>query len=87
MSSKPADLSTSDNELTRRARRAFFVSLFDMSWRLAVGMLAPLFLGLFIDSRIDGDGQGFAVAGFCVGMIIGVFVIRSIVQKLEIGAR
>lgn len=83
MSSKPADLSTSDPELTRRARRAFFVNLFDMTWRLAGAMLAPMFIGLFIDSRMSGGGQGFALAGFAVGMIFGVIVIKSIVVKLQ----
>lgn len=81
---KPADISTSETELTRRARRAFFVGLFDMSWRLGAGMLAPLFLGLFIDSRISGDGQAFAIIGFFVGMVIGVLIIRQVVRKLSV---
>lgn len=83
MMTKPADISTSDMEKTRRARRAFFVGLFDMSWRLGAGMLAPLFIGLFIDSRMAGEGQAFAILGFIIGMGVGVIIIRQIVRKLS----
>ena len=82
MTTKPAEISTSDDELTRRARRAFFVGLFDMSWKLGAGMLAPLFAGLFIDSRVSGDSQTFAIIGFFSGMVVGVIIIRQIVRKL-----
>lgn len=78
-----AAMTTNDNSDKRRAaKRAFFVSLFDLSWRMAGAMLGPLFIGLFIDSR-RGHGQSFAFVGFFIGMICGALVIRSIVIKLS----
>ena len=71
---------TKDNKV-RAAKRAFFVSLFDLSWRLLGAMLGPLFVGLYIDSRRSG-GQGFALAGFLIGMIMGALVIRSVIKKI-----
>ena len=87
MTTKPADVSTSDQQLTRRARRAFFVSLFDLTWRLSGAMLLPLFVGMIIDSKVGGNGQTFSIAGFFVGMVFGVLVIRSIAKKLGVNER
>lgn len=69
------------DDSTRAAKRAFFVSLFDLTWRLAGAMLLPIFIGLYIDSK-TGEGKTYATIGFFVGMIAGAFVIRSIVQKI-----
>jgi F0F1-type ATP synthase assembly protein I len=87
MTTKPADISTSDKQLTRRARRAFFVGLFDLTWRLSGAMLLPLFVGMAIDSKIGGSGQSFSIIGFFIGMIFGVVVIRSIVKKLGVSEK
>ncbi len=74
---------TSTTKHTKQgAKRAFFVGLFDLSWRLLGAMLAPLFIGLYIDSRQAGDGQGFALGGFLLGMVAGVLVMRGVVRKL-----
>ena len=78
---KNAAIKTTDDGKVREAKRAFFVSLFDLSWRLLSAMLLPLFAGLYIDSLRD-SGQGFAYAGFVVGMFSGAFVLRSVVRKL-----
>lgn len=79
-------MTTSPNdEKTRAAKRAFFVSLFDLSWRLLGAMLLPLFIGLYIDSKVAGDSQTFALVGFFIGMVCGTLVIRSIVIKLSQG--
>ena len=66
---------------TRAAKRAFFVSLFDLSWRLLGAMLLPLFIGLYIDSRRD-SGQGFALAGFAIGMVCGALAMRSVIKNI-----
>ncbi len=87
MTTKPADISTSDQQLTRRARRAFFVGLFDLTWRLSGAMLSPLFVGMLIDSKIRGSGQAFSTAGFFLGMIFGVLVIRNIVKKIGVNEK
>lgn len=76
-----AQKTTPDTE-TRAHKRAFFVSLFDLSWRLLGAMLLPLFIGLYIDSRMSGDGQGFAVGGFFVGMLCGIFAMRYVVRNI-----
>lgn len=72
----------SDDGKVQKAKRAFFVSLFDLSWRMLGAMLLPIFIGMFIDSRI-GHGQVFSLIGFLVGIAGGVFIIRSIVRKLS----
>lgn len=73
---------TTNSEAVPKAKRAFFVSLFDLSWRLAAAMLTPLFVGLSVDSRQAGEGQGFAFTGFAIGMIAGVYVMRGVVRKI-----
>lgn len=83
--SKTAAIKTTDVAKVREAKRAFFMNLFDLSWRLAGAMLAPIFIGLYIDSIRD-NGQGFALAGFLVGMICGVLVMRSVVRNLAKGS-
>ena len=83
MTTKPAEISTSDAELTRRARRAFFVGLLDLTAKMSGAMLAPLFLGLFIDSRISGGGQAYAITGFLVGMVCGVLVLRGMMRGVS----
>ena len=76
---------TTDNnskaKKVRQAKRAFYVSLFDLSWRLLGAMLLPIFIGLYIDS-LRGEEQLFAYVGFFVGIVSGVFVLRSVVRKL-----
>lgn len=73
---------TTNTEAVPNAKRAFFASLFDLSWRLASAILAPLFIGLYIDSQMDGEGQGFALGGFALGMFFGVFVMRDVVRRI-----
>ena len=70
-----------DNGKVRAAKRVFLTSLFDLSWRLLGAMLLPLFIGLYIDSQ-RGSGQGFAIAGFVVGMFCGVYAMRSVIRKI-----
>jgi F0F1-type ATP synthase assembly protein I len=73
---------TTNTEAVPKAKRAFFVSLFDLSWRLAAAVLAPLFIGLYIDSNMAGEGQGYALAGFALGMVAGIFVMRDVVRRI-----
>lgn len=72
---------TNSEKKTRAAKRAFYINLFDLSWRLLGAMLVPLFIGLYIDSK-RGSGQGFAVAGFAIGMVCGVLVMRGVIRKM-----
>jgi F0F1-type ATP synthase assembly protein I len=73
---------TTKDKKKRAAKRAFVVSLFDLSWRLLGAMLLPLFIGLYIDSK-RGGGQGFALAGFGIGMVLGALVIRNVINKIS----
>lgn len=74
---------TTKDKKKRAAKRAFIVSLFDLSWRLLGAMLLPLFIGLYIDSKRSGDGQGFALAGFGAGMVLGALVLRNVINKIS----
>lgn len=82
-----AAMTTNKGDLARSAKRYFFVNLFDLSWRMAGAMLLPLFIGLYIDSKRTGNGQGFGLAGFAVGMVCGAFMLRRVVKKLAEGAK
>lgn len=73
---------TGGEDKKRAAKRAFIISLFDLSWRLLGAILGPLFIGLYIDSTRAG-GQGFAITGFLIGMVLGVLVMRSVIKKLS----
>ncbi|MBW3569418.1 hypothetical protein KY385_04785 [Candidatus Parcubacteria bacterium] len=72
-----------DLDKASAAKRAFFVNLLDLSWRLFGVMLGPLFIGLYIDSQRTGSGKGFALGGFAIGMVLGVVAIRGFVLKLS----
>lgn len=79
-----ADSKEPDPQEVSKARRLFFVSFFDLSWRLLVAMLVPIFIGMFIDSQLNKD-KTFAIIGFAVGMIGGILVLRSVIKKLSKG--
>lgn len=78
---KIAATKTTEDEKVRNSKRAFYISLFDLSWRMLGAMLVPLFIGLYIDS-LRNHGQPFAYIGFATGMVAGGFVLRSVVRKL-----
>lgn len=78
-----ADKTTTKEKKTRAAKRAFVVSLFDLSWRLLGAMLVPIFAGLYVDSRQSGESQTFALTGFAIGMVSGAFVMRSVIRKIS----
>lgn len=71
-----------DSEKVQFARRAFFIALFDLSWRMLAAMLVPIFTGMLLDSLFKTD-KVFALIGFVVGIVAGVFVIRSTVKKVS----
>lgn len=73
-----------DSEKVQLAKRAFFLALFDLTWRLLTAMLVPIFIGLLLDSLFNTD-KVFAMIGFALGIIAGVFVIRSMVRKVSSG--
>ncbi len=79
--SKIAGVNTTKSEKVRKAKRAFILNLFDLSWRLLGAMLLPIFVGLYIDSHRNG-GQTFALIGFAVGMVAGGLVMRDVIKKI-----
>lgn len=83
MTMAAAKTTNKKSEKISLAKKAFFVNLLDMSWRLFGVMLAPLFIGLYIDSRQAGDGKGFALAGFAIGMVLGGVAIRDFIIRLS----
>jgi len=73
---------TGKSEKISLAKRAFFVNLLDLSWRLFGAILLPILIGAYIDSRRGGDGQGFTIAGLLLGVVFSGLVIYSLVKKL-----
>ena len=82
MTASDASKKTKTIKSVQNAKRAFFVALFDLSWRMLGAMLAPIFIGLWLDSVFDVGGI-FALVGFIIGMVGGVLIIRSIIKKLS----
>lgn len=79
---KIAAIKTTRDEKVRQAKRTFYISLLDLSWRLLAAMLLPIFLGLYLDSHFS-EGKVFSYIGFILGMIGGALVLRSVVRKLS----
>lgn len=79
---KTADRLTTDSDEVNGKKRAFFVYLFELTWKMLGAMLLPLFIGIYIDSSRD-SGQAFSLAGFFVGLVLSILVLRAFVQKIS----
>lgn len=64
------------------AKRAFFVNLLDLSWRLFGAILVPILLGAYVDSRRVDDAQGFTLVGLLLGVIFSGVIIYGLVKKI-----
>ena len=64
------------------AKKAFFIALFDLSWKMLAAMLVPIFGGLYLD-KLTGSDKKFAYVGFVMGIIATVLVIKSVVNRLS----
>ena len=80
---KIAAIKSTKSEKVREAKRTFFVSLLDLSWRLLAAFMVPLFIGLYIDSTVGADSKTFSYIGFAVGIICFGFVFRSVIRRLQ----
>ncbi len=72
---KIAGIKTTKQEKVREAKRAFILSLIDLSWKLAGAFMIPTLAGVAIDAVREGDGQAFTIAGVIVGFIMALLVI------------
>ncbi len=59
---KIAALKTTKQEQVSAAKRAFVMSLLDISWRLASVFLVPLFIGIVAGNPTAGMIAGFVCA-------------------------
>lgn len=73
---------TKKSEKISLAKRAFFVNLLDMSWRLFGAILLPILLGAYLDSKYNNGGQGFTLAGFVLAIIFSGVVIYNLVRTI-----
>lgn len=64
------------------AKRAFFVNLLDMSWRLFGAILLPILIGAYIDSKQTNQSQIFTIIGFLLAAVFSGLVIYSLVKKI-----
>ncbi len=55
----------------------FFSLALDMTWKLAIAMLAPVILGSFLDSHFKIKSGAFMLSGLVLGLILSIVVIRS----------
>jgi hypothetical protein len=81
MTKSPA-IKTTDPEKVRLAKRAFYVNLFDMTWRMLLAMAVPVLLGAFLDKKFD-TGDLFTAFGFLLSLVAAGFVIKDIVTKVS----
>lgn len=81
---KTAAKPTTDPLKVREAKRAFYVNLFDMTWRLLIAMAVPILLGAFLDKKLNSDDL-FTAFGFLLSLVAAGFVIKSTVDKLKPG--
>lgn len=79
---KTADRPTTDSTDVSGKKQAFFAYLFELTWKMLGAMLVPLFVGIYIDSTKD-SGQGYSLAGFFIGLVFSILVLRSIVQRIS----
>ncbi len=77
-----AATTTTEQKKISAAKRAFFVNLLDLSWRLFGAILVPILLGAYVDSRRGDDAQGFTVLGLVSGVIFSGMVIYGLVKKI-----
>ncbi len=80
---KAADRSTTDKDPDRaqRARSLFFVTLFDLSWRLAAAFLTPVLAGVLADTALD-TGSRWTIVGIVVGVVAAAYVVRQVIHDL-----
>ena len=79
---KSAGKTTTTEETAQKAKRLFFVGLFDISWRLALALIVPVLLGSWLDDNRDG-GQIFTLTGLLFGTILAGFIIYKSYKKLN----
>lgn len=72
----------SKDEKSRAAKRAFFVNLFDMTWKMLIAMAVPVLLGSFLDKKLNTD-QLFTAFGFLLSVVAAGFVIKSTVNGIN----
>lgn len=62
-----------------KAKKTFYMGLFDLSWRLAAVFLAPLFAGLWLDR--GKDSPTFAIVGLALGIVGSIYIIKQTVAE------
>lgn len=82
MMQKAAAGATNTDIKAKKARRLFFVGLFDLSWRMAAAIIFPILLGSFLDKKFDEDPT-FTIIGLAIGFCLAALVIRAMVIKLQ----
>jgi F0F1-type ATP synthase assembly protein I len=79
---KSAGKTTTSEETVKKAKRLFFVGLFDISWRLAAAIIIPVVGGHWIDNKTD-SGNLFTLIGLFSGTILAGFIIYKTSKKLS----
>jgi hypothetical protein len=86
--SKAADSSTTKKERDRAtlARKQFIVALFDLTWRMAIALLAPTFLGIWADGKFEMGGVAI-IGGFVLGIVLSLVIIVINARNLTEGLK
>ncbi len=85
--SKAAERSTTKKERDRanKAPSTFVIALLDLSWKMAVSLMVPVFIGLWADGKFGTDGVA-VIIGFAVGIVSSLIVIFINARKLSGGS-
>ena len=79
---KSAGKTTTNEETVKKAKRLFFSSLLDISWRLAIALAGPIVGGAWLDDKRE-SGQVFTLIGLLFGTILAGFIIFKAYKKLN----
>lgn len=79
---KSAGKTTTSGETVKKAKRLFFVGLFDISWRLAAAIIVPVVAGHWLDNKQD-SGNLYTIIGLLSGTILAGFIIYRTSKKLS----
>jgi F0F1-type ATP synthase assembly protein I len=77
---KIASVKTTKDEKVREAKRAFILGLLDLSWKLAGSFLAPVAIGLVLDSS-RSNSKTFTTIGIFTGLVLAFLVIFQLAKN------
>ena len=77
-----AEIDLEQYEAAVIAKQQFLTIAFNMGWQLAVAVLLPLLLGIWLDKKFDSS-PSYTLATFFIAVFFGSMVVWRTVQDLN----